>query len=346
MKFTYYAAFIPGMQTVVEDIVKTRLKDVNIKKLLDGAVFFETDCSYDSLNFFCFNNIFSVLDIFENADEKNAIENHINKIFRQKNFIFGDKPPSKKIKTFRVISSHANQLVPVDEKIKLNIEKYISQKTGLSCNRSSPDTEFWFLYRNEKFSLFMERRSRHHSFDKTLHKGELPPQLAYMMCRMANPGKAHIVLDPFCGYGAIPEQALKHFPAENVYAFDINNDALKFTRKKFTGSTKNCIINNVDINTIFSSLAEKSIDRIITDPPWGMYEQPEIPIGLFYEKMINIFSRLLKDDGIIVLLTARKEELAAAVSKCKKLMIKNTLNILLSGKKAAVFIVTNAPQSA
>ncbi|GHU04851.1 hypothetical protein FACS1894147_10410 [Spirochaetia bacterium] len=341
MKFTYYAAFIPGMQSLVEEIVKTRLKYVNIKKLLDGAIIFETDCSYDSLNFFCFNNIFSVLDIFENADEKDAIENHIDKIYRQKNFIFGDTTASKKIKTFRVISSHANRLVPVDEKIKLNIEKYISQKTGFRCDRSKPDTEFWFLYRSEGFSIFMERRSRHQSFDKTLHKGELPPPLAYMMCRMADPGKTHVVLDPFCGYGAIPEQALKRFPAENVYAFDINNDALQFTRKKFTGSTKNCIINNVDINNIFSSLAEKTIDRIITDPPWGMYEQPEVPIQDFYDTMMAIFSRLLKDDGIIVLLTARKEELAAAVSKCKKLMIKNTFNILLSGKKAAVFVVTN-----
>jgi tRNA G10 N-methylase Trm11 len=341
------------MQTVVEEIVKARLKDVNIKKLLDGAIIFETDCSYDSLNFFCFNNIFSVLDILENVDEKDAIENHIIKIYQQKNFVFDDKTANNKIKTFRVICSHANQLVPVEEKIKLNIEKYISQKTGLSCDRSRPDTEFWFLYRHEGFSVFMERRSRHRSFDKTLHKGELPPPLAYMLCRLANPGKAHVVLDPFCGYGAIPEQALKHFPAENVYAFDINNDALKFTRKKFTGSTKNCTIDHVNINNIFSSLAEKSIDRIITDPPWGMYEQAgnpagvpaEIPVGLFYEKMVNVFSRLLKDDGIIVLLTARTEETIAAVSKCKNLVIKNTLNILLSGKKAAVFILTNVPQS-
>ncbi|WP_461248368.1 hypothetical protein, partial [Treponema sp. R6D11] len=64
----YYATFIPGLQTFIEQVIKERLSDVKIKKLLDGAVIFETETSYDKLNFFCFNNIFAVISIMDHAD--------------------------------------------------------------------------------------------------------------------------------------------------------------------------------------------------------------------------------------------------------------------------------------
>jgi len=64
----FYAAFIPGLQNLIADVIKERLSDVKIHKLLDGAVLFETVTDYDKLNFFCFNNIFAVIDVIEHAD--------------------------------------------------------------------------------------------------------------------------------------------------------------------------------------------------------------------------------------------------------------------------------------
>ena len=68
LKNLYYGSFVPGMQDVIEEVVRERLSDVSVVKLHDGAIVFETDCSYDRLNFFCFNNIFAVIDILDSVN--------------------------------------------------------------------------------------------------------------------------------------------------------------------------------------------------------------------------------------------------------------------------------------
>ncbi|GHT73304.1 hypothetical protein FACS1894124_1470 [Spirochaetia bacterium] len=367
----YYASFTPGMQSVVEHIVRERLADVVIQKLLDGAIIFETECSYDKLNFFCFNNIFAVISIVEKANPDTAIETHMNIACRA-----GTAPViaenNKKIRTFRIITSQENKLVAVDEGVKKNTERYIAKQAGFTVDRSRPDTEFWFLYRNEGFSVFMKRLTKHGSFEKTLHPGELPPPLAYMMCYLSDPKPGDTVADPFCGYGSIPEQRLKRFPPAHFYASDIDEKALAYSRNKITGTLlERCHFKKADLYGVPALLPPGGIDAIITDPPWGMYDKQafelgtssvrtsSVPpnlttdhtdhtdkeknngdaIGRFYADMVGIFAKVLKPGGRAVILTAKKDELTAGVEQSAAFDITETLPILVSGKKASVFVL-------
>jgi tRNA1(Val) A37 N6-methylase TrmN6 len=362
--FTYYATFVPGLQDCIADAVKDRLSDVVIQKLLDGAIVFETSCTYDRLNFFCFNNIFLVSGIVEHAGGKPApaansgpggpqnaalLEAHMKKAIAA-----GRNDPviarnNKKIQSFRIICSVENKLVPVNEKLKQETERFIAAASGMAVNRSLPDTEFWFLYRSEGFSVFMKRLTKHGSFDKTLHPGELPPPLAWILCRLSNPKNTDTVIDPFCGYGAIPAERIKRFPLKKFYALDRDGATLEHTRKRITGTrsggsgesspmAKFCRIEKADIHAAPSICGEAAADAIITDPPWGMYEETDVPLGEFYEGMMKIFARLLKPEGTLVLLTAKKEELLLAAEKAAAFSLHRTIPILLSGKKAGIFV--------
>jgi 23S rRNA G2445 N2-methylase RlmL len=93
------------------------------------------------------------------------------------------------------------------------------------------------------------------------------------------------------------------------------------------------------VRDIVSLLPEAGVDAIITDPPWGLYAKTAQAPELFYRDMIDIFGRVLKNGGICVILTARKEEmlLAAAASEC--LTITGAIPVLVSGKKAGIFIL-------
>ena len=82
-KNLFYASFIPGLEKIIACVIKERLTDVKIHKLLDGAVLFETETSYDKLNFFCFNNIFSVIEIEELNVKNVSIEAHISSILNK-----------------------------------------------------------------------------------------------------------------------------------------------------------------------------------------------------------------------------------------------------------------------
>jgi 23S rRNA G2445 N2-methylase RlmL len=334
----FYAAFVPGFQDVVADVVKERLEDVVIKKLLDGAILFETECTYDKLNFFCFNNIFAVIDVLENPGEGKPLEAHIKKVLGKPSSIISEN--NNKIRSFRIIFSMENKPMAVNEAVKQEAEKYISRTSRLKIDRSNPDTEFWFLYRREGFSLFMKRLTHHASFEKTLHPGELTPQLAWLLCRLSNPKYTDVVIDPFCGYGSIPEQRIKRFPVKKFYAFDIDKGPLGFAKKKFT-SKQPCEIRQGDIYSIFNVLPRGEVDAIITDPPWGMFKETEIPLQKFYDDMVGIFSQILKTGGMAVVLTAKQEEFRQAAEKTPTFSLTRTIPVLVSGKKAAVFVLEN-----
>jgi 16S rRNA G966 N2-methylase RsmD len=339
--FLYYASFIPGLQNFTTETVKKRLPDVKIRKLLDGAVIFETEISYDKLNFFCFNNIFACLSIMEQQESTDALETHIKSVIRG-NYC-DDKiiaTNSKNIRTFRIVISRENKPSAIDDKLRLQIEKLISGISGLKVNRTLPDTEFWFLYRREEnpqennFSVFMKRLTLRSSWEKTLHKGELPPPLAWTLCRLARLTHSDVVLDPFCGYGSIPQEAIKHFHITKFIACDNNKQSVLFSAEKFKKQkTGEFIIHQADFSALTSLTSEKSIDAIVTDPPWGQY--CEIKDDAFLEKMFEVFGKLLKDGGRAVVLYAKDDEFLQAVPDF--FTLENSIPVLLSGKKAVIY---------
>ncbi|MCL2211769.1 MAG: hypothetical protein FWB95_07600 [Treponema sp.] len=358
----FYATFIPGLQNFIAVVVRERLSDVKINKLLDGAVLFETETSYDKLNFLCFNNIFAVINLSEGNHAKNAkirnerkgdenfytaeIENCIKYFIKESNSsplktpcnsVFNIKTiadNSSNIKTFRIIVSNENVPAAIDEKLRAEAEKQISRLSGLKVNRVLADTEFWFLRRNEGFSIFMKRLTLRSSWEKTLHKGELPPPLAWTLCRMADLSHNDTALDPFCGYGSIPGAAVKYFHITKFIACDNDEDTFKYTYNKFKKrKSGGIILHNMDFIKLPSVIENKTIDVIVTDPPWGHHK--EIDNKGFLIKMFDIFYKLLKDGGRAVLLYVNDDVFKNAIPDFFE--IQTQTPVLLSGKKAVIY---------
>lgn len=333
------------MQKTVEAIVRERLPDVTIEKLLDGAVLFKTQCTYDKLNFFCFNNIFAVIGVIESPSAETALEAHMRAACRAKPHpVIAEN--TKKIRSFRIVCSRENTPAAVDEGVRRDTERYIAARSGLVPDRSRPDTEFWFLSRREGFSVFMKRLTRRGSFDKTLHPGELPPPLAYLLCRLSGPKPGDVAADPFCGYGAIPAEWIKRFPGARFYASDRDRKAVDYARKKLAGNGGGrCEFRRADVYELPSLLPPESLDAIITDPPWGLYAGAggpaagTVPMERFYADIMEISAGLLKPGGTAVVLTARQKELADGAARTGKFEIRDAIPVLLSGKKAAVFVL-------
>ena len=86
------------------------------------------------------------------------------------------------------------------------------------------------------------------------------------------------------------------------------------------------------------NIADSSIDIIITDPPWGYYENID-NIEKFYVDMISEFLRVVKKGGRIIILSSRKNEFENA-TLTRNLKIKNKYDTLVNGKKAAVYVIS------
>ncbi len=78
---------------------------------------------------------------------------------------------------------------------------------------------------------------------------------------------------------------------------------------------------------------------IISDPPWNDYNKSYTNFEKFYIDMLIEFSRILKDNGRIVILMGNISDFENALNKIKIFKIKNKISILINGKKANAYLL-------
>ncbi len=340
---TYASTFISGLQDLISQELTKLIPDLRITGLYDGLVVYTTNAKIRKLkgiNFF--NNTYLVLRQF-----KNLQSGDLNNIIRQalKSWNISPKWARDAVgnsKKFRIITSKENQLTAVDKSLLRSMEQKIAHSYGLRVDRAKPDIEFWFLYRSEKIGFFMLRLTKHKAYEKVLHKGQLRPELSYILSLISEPKADDILLDPFCGYGSIPIARAIHFPYNMIFASDKDKGLVKRLKQelKKTNLKKPILVKAADALDMGSVFEDEFIDKIITDPPWGFYEDLGMDISIFFDRMLGEFHRILKPKGVMVLLTARKIEFESSLAKYKdEFELCHKYDILVSGKKASIYKV-------
>jgi len=321
---SYYSTFVPGLGEPVEEALRATLADARIVLSLDGLLAYETGAKPEAIAKLPFvTNSFAIIRRFEGAT-----------VAQMAAEVAADRAWNAEVKrgSFRVIASVANQLVALDPKLMEAIERRISEKSGLRLNRSKPDHEFWLLERSEGHAFFALRLSHHRSYDKALQKGELRPELANILCRLSDPKPNELFLDPFCGSGAIPIQRAKFFPSGLTIASDSDEKKVESLKERIKElDLKKRVVVRRDDALNLARYEGGSIHKIVTDPPWGHFT--DVPTAEFYPAMLDEFARVLRPGGKLVILTA--ENLAPD----ERFALTKKFNILVSGKKAAVYVM-------
>jgi tRNA G10 N-methylase Trm11 len=207
----------------------------------------------------------------------------------------------------------------------------------MRIDRVNPQTEFWYIIRREKVGFFAQLLEKRKVTEKELNQGELRPEFAYLMCCCANIKSSSVICDPFCGFGAIPNQLASSYKASRIFASDIDAKKILDLKKTPLSKCSNVIIQTSDATDI-TYLHDESVDAVITDPPWGIYEKIE-DITAFYTKALTEIARVLKLNGTLICLSAKKEEFKKACMNTN-FEIVTQIDTLVNGKKAAVFVCT------
>ncbi len=331
----FVSSFITGFQSVVEADLTLRLENLKILNLFDGLVHYRFDGDSRELEkIIYFNNTFFVLKTMKGKNLNfPAI---INSVCSAKNYFLVNKG------SFRVRFQNENQFTKVDKNLTRRAEDYVLQNSKLKLDRLSPTNEVWFSIRREGFAFCGELISKREFTEKNLNKGELRPEIAYLICCFAQVKPEDTILEPFCGYGSIPVQLAKKFRFEMLYASDLDKERASFTAARKQLSAPNILCRAANALEL-SHIQDKSVSLVITDPPWGYYE--DLPdIEGFYKQMFASFDRVLKEGGRGVILSARKEELERAVAETV-FKIKNSLHTLVNGKKAGVYYIERAERA-
>lgn len=326
----FVASFITGFQSVVEKDLPKRLNGVKILNLFDGLVHFSySGNSRDLDKIIYFNNTFFVLKTMKGKGVN--FPSLVGAVSSEKKYYLINKG------TFRVRFVQENQFAKVDKNIARRAEETVLSNSKLQLDRLSPTTEIWYSIRREGFAFCGQLISKREFTEKNLNKGELRPEIAYLICCFAGINENQIepvIVEPFCGYGSIPVQLAKKFRYSKLYVSDIDDEKIQLVKEKKQLKSENIDVRIADAMEL-SHIEDKSTDIVISDPPWGYYEDIG-DISDFYRKMFKSLLRILKDDGKIIILTARKEELES-VAQENNLKIKDSLHTLVNGKKAGVY---------
>ncbi|VVB80185.1 50S ribosomal protein L3 glutamine methyltransferase [uncultured archaeon] len=331
----YVSTFVSGLQEPIKALILKYIKGVKIIQILDGLVVYESSADVNrirQLGFF--NNSFILLKQF---DKKINFEEMIKESADSaKEFSEVIKRSlGKKDKYFRIVCSDENEFVSVDKKQLSILEKVISTQNFLRLDIYSPDLEFWFLRRSEGKGFFMLRLTKNIS-NKELHRGELRPELSFIMNFLSEPSSSDVFLDCFCGYGSVPYSRTKNFPFKAVICSDIDSKCVEVTQKKMREiqSSAKIVVKKADF--FEHAEAENSVDKIVTDPPWGEFTKIE-DIEQFYFKILGEFYRVLRKNGIVVFVSSRKDEVENAIKRFGNFKLDKKYDVLVNGKKAGIY---------
>lgn len=327
----FISSFITGFQHVVEKNLPQLLAGVKILHVFDGLIHYQyAGDSHNLDKIIYFNNTFFVLKTMKGKGLN--FPSLVGAVSSEKKYYLINKG------TFRVRFQNENQFVKVDKNISKKAEETVLHNSKLHLDRLSPTTEIWYSIRREGFAFCGQLISKREFTEKNLNKGELRPEIAYLICCYADLNQDDVVAEPFCGYGSIPVQLIKKFRFQKLFASDIDKEKISINMQKKQLKDNPQIELSVNDAFVLPQIIDRSVDVVITDPPWGYFEQID-DIGEFYKKMFTSFKRILKENGRMIILSARKDEIEKTALEMN-VQILSSLHTLVNGKKASLYKMT------
>lgn len=301
----YFATFPPGTYELISKHLKAfAIAELKIIEHDDSSVVFQSSLGTDRLiEIRYFTNIYLEIDN-NTAFIKSALKG----------------------KYFRLMMLKNGAPHPIDSVERADIEAQIKSDFRLETNTHLSKNDFYVIERQSGRKLFTIRLSRVKFKRETLSAGELRPELAHILCLTAGIKAKFTVLDMFAGYGSIPYEAVRGFGCKSVISVDIKTLPNRHTHsliKWYEADARN-----------LAFLDDNSIDRVVTDPPWGLYDG-SASLSSLYTDFVAELRRVLKPDGVVVIICGG--EMAGYFEKLASFKLIGKWNVLVSGKKATIF---------
>jgi predicted RNA methylase len=212
--------------------------------------------------------------------------------------------------TYRIFGQDGGETISLPKDYRNNLRDKLKCYNRLEFSSTSPDAEIWFIKAKEDFGFCGLKISFHPDYQEILQKGELRPEIAYFLNFFAEPVVDGTLLDAFAGSGAIPISAAKYFEYERIIAADkdVSRMERRFDDEKLDEiiGTKD-VLGKIELLELdaakLDGIGSNSIDRIVTDPPWGIFGK-RYDVERLYPRFLKSSAAKLKKHGKTVLLVS------------------------------------------
>lgn len=306
MVLTFFATFPAGTY----DILVKSLKSFSVAELTilshdDSSVTFQSTVSIEKLiELRFFTNVFLVY----------------NKPANVPRFLI-------KGEYFRLMQLTEGIPQPLPASQRTSLQNKISKDFKLKPHAKLSKNDFYVINRRNNETYIGLKLSRAKFKREVQIPGSLRPELAHILCLAAGLKAKHTIVDMFAGSGAIAIEAARGFGCHKVIA--IEKAAYLQTQQH------PAITWRIGDATALDFLTDSSVDRIITDPPWGSFDT-NIDLATLYKASSHEVERLLRPTGIAVILSDYADA-QEVFTHTKKLELVNKWPILVSGHKAVIY---------
>jgi tRNA (guanine6-N2)-methyltransferase len=192
--------------------------------------------------------------------------------------------------------------------------------------------------------------------------GSLKPPVAYCLGLLAALAPSDVVLDPACGAGTILVEAVALLSSGVVCGGDLDPLALETAQANLQAAgirveltelsagvdpRRFAIANNTEqpIALLYQGdandlrLADRTIDAVLSNLPWGKQVTAETDLALLYRGILATIERVLAPGGRAVLLTDQAELMMAALDACPALHLASAVQISLYGRHPTMYVL-------
>lgn len=193
--------------------------------------------------------------------------------------------------------------------------------------------ELWAQQYNDQLFLSIRLSNstlRHREYKIADYPGSLRPTIANAMVFLSKPAAGDTFLDPMCGAGTIIIERALAARYELLLGGDHSQGAINATLENLGKKHKPWEVKVWDTTRL--PLESESIDKIVTNPPWGVQFETTRD---FYSKLVDELERVLKPAGLLVFLLKAGQNLPQ--SKLKQISRYPGIRVL--GQKCEVLVM-------
>jgi 23S rRNA G2445 N2-methylase RlmL len=185
-----------------------------------------------------------------------------------------------------------------------------------------------------------DRTMRHRTWKHEHLPASLRPTVAAAMVRLGGASPGHVVLDPMCGAGTIlgeqllAARAMPHAAPVRIVGGDLDRTAVRAAEANLRRLGP-VLLARWDATRL--PLPDESVDRIVSNPPFGKQLGEPEEIEPLYRAMVREHDRVLRPGGRAVLLVADVGALNRAVRRTGWKSVRR-LNVRILGQRAAITV--------
>jgi 23S rRNA G2445 N2-methylase RlmL len=349
-----YAMTLPGLEEVAaEEIVRDLHAEV--KRTAPGLVVFRPSAVDGSLL-----RLRTVEDVFLLAWGTDQLTHRAEDLDRIQRWTARDadwsrllqlhhavRPKPKGKPTFRLVTQMSGEHVYRRVDAGKSLAKGLAGKLPASWRPAEENAavEVWLTIDGSTAVCGLrlsDRTMRHRTWKREHRPASLRPTLAAAMVRLAGIGPAQVVADPMCGAGTLLAEVLE---SDRQRSRDRTQVATVLGGDLDAAALRAGAVNLRRLGQPFLArwdatrlpLAAGSVDRLLSNPPFGVQLGAPEEIGPLYHAMLAEYDRILKPGGRAVLLVADIPVLRAAARRRRWKPIRE-VRVRVLGQRATVAV--------